>query len=419
MKKEISILQQDTPDQGELQVNVTSTIGIQPITNAIIRIFSGETQVEELTTDISGQTQMIELPTPPFSYSQEPNQPQPFAEYRIQIEAAGYRPVEVTDVDVFPNEIAIQPVQMEPLETSTGEGEENIVVPPNTLWGDFPPKIAEDEIKPMDESGEIVLSRVVIPEYIVVHDGPPSDRAAKDYYVRYRDYIKNVASGEIYSTWPDATLRSNILAIMSFTLNRVYTEWYRNKGYDFTITSSTAYDQAWSFGRTIFSNISRIVDEMFNNYLSRPNVRQPILTQFCDGKNVTCPNWLSQWGSKYLGDQGYSAIEILRYYYGSNMYINSAEEISGIPASWPGTNLSIGSTGSKVRQMQEQLAVISRSYPAIPTIAADGIYGERTREAVEAFQRVFDLPVTGVVDFATWYKISQIYVGVSRIAELV
>lgn len=194
---------------------------------------------------------------------------------------------------------------------------------------------------------------------------------------------------------------------------------YRNKGYDFTITSSTAYDQAWSFGRTIFSNISRIVDEMFNNYLSRPNVRQPILTQFCDGKNVTCPNWMSQWGSKYLGDQGYSAIEILRYYYGSNMYINSAEEISGIPASWPGTNLSIGSTGSKVRQMQEQLAVISRSYPAIPTIAADGIYGERTREAVEAFQRVFDLPVTGVVDFATWYKISQIYVGVSRIAELV
>ena len=228
MKKEISILQQDTPDQGELQVNVTSTIGIQPITNAIIRIFSGETQVEELTTDISGQTQMIELPTPPFSYSQEPNQPQPFAEYRIHIEAAGYRPVEVTDVDVFPNEIAIQPVQMEPLETSTGEGEETIVVPPNTLWGDFPPKIAEDEIKPMDESGEIVLSRVVIPEYIVVHDGPPSDRAAKDYYVRYRDYIKNVASGEIYSTWPDATLRSNILAIMSFTLIRVYTEWYRN-----------------------------------------------------------------------------------------------------------------------------------------------------------------------------------------------
>lgn len=194
---------------------------------------------------------------------------------------------------------------------------------------------------------------------------------------------------------------------------------YRNKSYDFTITSSTAYDQTWSFGRTIYRNISQIVDEMFNNYLSRPNVRQPILTQYCDGKNVSCPNWLSQWGSKYLGDQGYTAIQILRYYYGSNLYINSAEEISGVPASWPGTNLSIGSTGSKVRQMQEQLAVISRSYPAIPRIAADGIYGPRTKEAVETFQRIFSLPVTGVVDFATWYKISQIYVGVTRIAELV
>ncbi len=419
MSREICILQQDTPEQGGLQVNVTSTIGIQPIMGAAVKIFSGQTQVEDLTTDSSGQTPAIQLPAPPFAYSQEPNQPQPFAEYTIQVEAPGYRPVEVSNVAIFPEEMALQPVEMEPLETSSGDGEENIVVPPNALWGDFPPKIAEDEIKPMDESGEIVLSRVAIPEYVIVHDGPPSDRGAKDYYVRYRDYIKNVASGEIYSTWPDAALRANILAIMSFTLNRVYTEWYRNKSYDFTITSSTAYDQTWSFGRTIYRNISQIVDEMFNNYLSRPNVRQPILTQYCDGKNVSCPNWLSQWGSKYLGDQGYTAIQILRYYYGSNLYINSAEEISGVPASWPGTNLSIGSTGSKVRQMQEQLAVISRSYPAIPRIAADGIYGPKTKEAVEAFQRIFSLPVTGVVDFATWYKISQIYVGVTRIAELV
>ncbi|MCC8017591.1 MAG: peptidoglycan-binding protein, partial [Lachnospiraceae bacterium] len=161
-----------------------------------------------------------------------------------------------------------------------------------------------------------------------------------------------------------------------------------------------------------------IVDEMFNNYLSRPNVVQPILTQYCDGKQVSCPGWLSQWGSKYLADQGYRAIEILRYYYGSSLYINTSEEISGIPASWPGQNLTVGSTGTKVRQMQEQLAVISASYPAIPTITADGVYGERTKAAVEAFQRIFDLPVTGIVDFPTWYKISQIYVGVSRIAEL-
>lgn len=409
---------QDTPDRGALRIDVTSTIAIHPVSDAIVRIYNGTSLVEEIRTDSSGQSGELTLEAPPREYSMEPEQPQPFSQYRVQVEADGYRPVEVADVEVFPEELSIQPVVMEPMETSQTEGGENIVVPPNTLWGDYPPKIAENEIQPVNESGEIVLSRVVIPEYVVVHDGAPSDATAKDYYVRYRDYIKNVASGEIYSTWPDATLRANILVIMSFTMNRVYTEFYRNKGYDFTVTSSTAYDQKWSYGRTIFYNISQIVDEMFNNYLSRPNVIQPILTQYCDGQQVSCPNWLSQWGSKYLGDQGYRAIEILRYYYGSDMYINSAEEISGIPASWPGEDLTVGSTGTKVRQMQEQLAVIARSYPAIPAVSADGIYGDRTRQAVEAFQRIFDLPVTGIVDYPTWYKISQIYVGVSRIAEL-
>lgn len=225
MRDQVSILQQDTPDQGGLRIEVTSTIGIQPVTNATIQIYSGGSLLEQFTTDISGETETVELQTPPLEYSMQPDQPQPFAEYTVRIQAEGYRPVEVTDVDVFPGEISIQPVQMQPLETSTGEGEQNIVVPPNTLWGDFPPKIAEDEIKPVSESGEIVLSRVVIPEYVVVHDGPPSDSRATDYYVRYRDYIKNVASSEIYSTWPDAALRANILCIMSFTLNRVYTEW--------------------------------------------------------------------------------------------------------------------------------------------------------------------------------------------------
>ena len=237
--------------------------------------------------------------------------------------------------------------------------------------------------------------------------------------MRYRDYIKNVASSEIYATWPDATIRANVLAIMSFTLNRVYTEWYRGKGYVFTITSSTAYDHKFIYGRNFFQSISQVVDEMFENYLSRPNVRQPILTQYCDGQRVTCPDWMSQWGSKYLGDQGYSAIDILRSYYGNDMYINSAEGISGIPASWPGYDLGVGASGPKVRQLQEQLARISRAYPAIPTITVDGVYGSRTREAVEKFQSVFGLPVTGIVDYPTWYKISDIYVAVSRIAELV
>ena len=194
--------------------------------------------------------------------------------------------------------------------------------------------------------------------------------------------------------------------------------WYRNKGYNFTITSSTAFDHFFVYGRNVYESISRIVDTIFSNYLSRPNVRQPILTQYCDGRRVSCPNWMTQWGSKNLGEQGYTPIEILRYYYGSDIYINSAEQISGIPSSWPGTILSVGSSGAKVRQMQEQLDRISRTYPALPSVTADGIYGESTRRAVEEFQKVFGLPVTGIVDYRTWYRISEIYVAVSRIAEL-
>ena len=237
--------------------------------------------------------------------------------------------------------------------------------------------------------------------------------------IPYKDYIKNVASCEIYSTWPESAIVANILAIMSFTLNRVFTEWYRNKGYDFTITSSTAFDHKWINGKTLYDTISYTVDQIFANYLSRPNVLQPILTQYCDGKRVTCPNWMSQWGSKNLGDSGYSAIEILRYYYGDNMYINTATAISGIPSSWPGSDLTIGFTGEKVRQLQTQLNRIAQNYPLIPTITVDGIYGNNTANAIRVFQGIFGLPQTGVVDYPTWYRISDIYVGVSKIAELV
>jgi peptidoglycan hydrolase-like protein with peptidoglycan-binding domain len=347
----------------------------------------------------------------------EPSETQPYAEYTVQVTAPGYRPVTVSGIEVFSNQLSLQEIRMEE-EDAPSNPIDTIVIPAHTLYGDYPSKIAESEIKPVTETGEIVLSRVVIPEYVVVHDGAPSDSTAQDYYVRYKDYIKNVASSEIYATWPDATIRANVLAIMSFTLNRVYTEWYRNRGYDFTITSSTAYDQKFVYGRNVYQSISNVVDEMFQNYLSRPNVKQPILTQYCDGQRVTCSNWMSQWGSKYLGDQNYSTIEILRYYYGNSMFINTAEEISGIPASWPGFDLTIGSTGDKVRQVQEQLARISKAYPAIPTITPDGIYGPATKAAVEKFQQIFGLPVTGIIDYPTWYRISDIYVAVSRIAEL-
>ncbi len=412
---------QEATDKGELQINVTSTAGGRPIEDASIAIsYTGvpESMLERVGTDSSGQTEVLELDAPPEEWSLDPtNERQPYSEYTLDISAPGFEPVSIAGTEILANVRAIQNVRMRPSDVGREE-EEVFVIPAHTLYGDYPPKIAEDEIKPTNESGEIVLSRVVVPEYIVVHDGSPRDTTATNYYVKYKDYIKNVASSEIYATWPADTIRANVLAIMSFTLNRVYTEWYRNRGYDFTITSSTAFDQKWIPERNVYDTISVIVDELFANYLSRPNVRQPILTQYCDGRRVTCPNWMTQWGAKELGDQGYSAIEILRYFYGDDMYINTAQEISGIPASWPGYTLEQGSSGDKVRQMQEELNVIAGAYPALPKIAADGIYGPATENAVREFQSVFGLPVTGTVDYRTWYKISEIYVGVSRIAEL-
>ena len=413
-------MQTDHPDEGTLQLYVLSSIRNQPVEDASIQIsYTGDPDsvIEEVKTDANGMIPEIQLPAPPLEYSMAPSEYQPYAEYTFRISKEGFDDLDISGAEILPDATAIQRAVLSP-QAAPGAFED-IVIPAHTLYGEYPEKIPEDEIKPMDTSGEIVLSRVVIPEYVVVHDGSPNDSTARDYYVRYRDYIKNVASSEIYATWPDNTIRANVLAIMSFTLNRVYTEWYRNKGYDFTITSSTAFDHKWMYGRNIFESISQIVDELFDNYLSRPGVRQPILTQYCDGERVQCPNWMTQWGSKYLGDQGYSAIEILRNFYGDNMYINSAEEISGIPASWPGNPLDIGSSGPKVRQIQEQLNVIANSYPALPKITADGIYGEATQNAIREFQKVFGLPVTGVVDYSTWYEIQEIYVGVTRIAELV
>ena len=419
---QLRAMQTEAVDRGTLQINVTSSVNAFPVERAEISIsYTGvpESTLEKIQTDSSGQTETIELAAPPEEWSLDIEEDrQPYSEYTLSIKAPGFEPVNIAGTEILANVKAIQNIQMKPADVS-GEEDQVFVIPAHTVYGDYPPKIAEAEIKPVTETGEIVLSRVVVPEYIVVHDGSPRDSTATNYYVKYKDYIKNVASSEIYATWPENTIRANVLAIMSFTLNRVYTEWYRNKGYDFTITSSTAFDHKWIPERNIFDSISVIVDELFADYLSRPNVRQPILTQYCDGRRVSCPNWLTQWGSKALGDQGLTAIEILRYYYGDDMYINTAQEISGIPSSWPGYTLEQGASGEKVLQMQEQLRVISEAYPAIPKVEADGIYGPATAQAVEKFQSVFGLPVTGTVDYSTWYKISEIYVGVSRIAELV
>lgn len=418
--KNLHILQQESIDEGRLQVRVRQKNMGTPVADAKVSVsYSGDPQgkIEETDTNESGSIEAVEIATPPLEYSMSPSESQPYSEVTVTVSANGYRNITVSGVEVMPDRLSIQDIELEVLD-APGNDVDNIVIPAHTLYGDYPAKIPEPEIMPVAETGEIVLNRVVIPEYVIVHDGAPSDSTAANYYVRYKDYIKNVASSEIYATWPDATIRANVLAIMSFTLNRIYTEFYRGKGYNFNITSSTAYDHKFIYGRNIYDNISLIVNEMFENYLSRPNVKQPILTQYCDGQKVSCPSWMIQWGSKSLGDQGYSAIEILRYFYGSNMYINTAEAVSGIPASWPGYNIGIGSSGQNVYQIQKQLARIAKAYPAIPSIVPDGIYGPKTKAAVEKFQAVFGLPVSGVVDYNTWYEISNIYVAVTRIAEL-
>lgn len=416
--KKIVPYQTENPSTGTLRINVFSTLGPIPVPNAVVVISYNEEPnnvIDTLTTDASGQTAPITLPAPPLEYSMVPNEPRPYSEYEVTVSAEGYETVVVNGTEILPTQNAILPVYMPPLEFPN-ERKQDVNIPDHTLYGEYPPKIPEDEIKPLPDTGEIVLSRVVIPEYIIVHDGVPSDSSAQNYYVTYKDYIKNVACCEIYSTWPESCIYANILAIMSFTLNRVYTEWYRNQGYNFTITSSTAYDQKWIYGRNIYSNIDYLVDTIFNNYLSRPGVRQPLLTSYCDGNRTTCDG-LSQWGSKFLGDDGYTAIEILRYFYGDDIYINSATTVSGIPSSFPGYNLTVGSSGEKVRQIQEQLIRIAQNYPLIPVISADGIFGPATENAVRVFQGIFNIPQTGIIDFPTWYEISEIYVGVSRIAE--
>ena len=255
-----------------------------------------------------------------------------------------------------------------------------------------------------------------IPEYITVHLGSPSSNAA-NVTVSFSDYVKNVASSEIYPTWDESALRANILAIVSYALNRVYTEFYRSRGYDFEITNNTAFDQAFVSGRSYFENISRLVDELFNDYLRRPGFVEPLAAKFCNGTTVTCQG-LSQWGSQNLARQGYSYDQILRSYYG-NVEIVPNAPIRGITASYPGSPLRVGSTGPSVVVLQVSLNRISQNYPAIPKIPdADGIFGSQTEAAVRAYQQIFGLSPDGVVGPATWYSIVKRYTAVTRLSEL-
>lgn len=256
-----------------------------------------------------------------------------------------------------------------------------------------------------------------IPEQITVHLGAPNSYAA-NVTVPFIDYVKNVASSEVYPTWEDSALTANILAIVSFALNRVYTEFYRSRGYNFDITSSTAIDQKFINGRNYFGSISRLVDNLFNDYLRRPNFVEPLAAKFCNGTTVTCAG-LSQWGSQSLAQQGLSSTQILRRYYGNNIEIVNNAPVRGFTPSYPGSPLRRGSRGPSVVQMQVMLNRIAQNYPAIPRVyPVDGVFGTQTENSVRAFQRIFDLNPDGIVGRATWYQMVQLYVGVNRLAEL-
>ena len=257
----------------------------------------------------------------------------------------------------------------------------------------------------------------VIPQNITVHLGAP-DAAAQNVTVNFTDYIKNVASSEIYPTWPEEAIRANVLAIISYALNRIYTEWYPSRGYNFDITNSTAVDQAFVPNREIYENISRIVDDTFNDYVVKGGSVEPFFTQFCNGTTSTCPG-LSQWGTVSLAESGRTPFQILQYYYGNDIGIVENAPVAQIEESYSGEPLRVGDAGNSVKIIQTQLNRISRNYPAIPKIAEEnGVYGLDTEEAVRKFQQIFGLAQSGEVDKSTWYKIKQYYVGVKNLSDL-
>lgn len=396
---------------GYLQVNTFFQGVGSPAQGATVRVFNSDTKsiVSESQTDAQGQVKNIALITPPIEYSLQYGLPRPFNQYDVQVIYQDYQSVYISNVQLFLEQTAIQNVLLLPSYNA-------IDIPYPTLWGTYPPKIPESEVKKLPlPTGQIVLPEPVVPSLITVHEGRPEDSSASNYTVGFKDYIKNVASCEIYSTWPREAIKANVFAILSFTLSRVYTEWYRGKGYGFTITNSTAFDQAFSFGRNIFDEISEVVDEIFTTYISRPDLVQPLFTQYCDGKRVKRAGWLSQWGSKELADQGLNALQILKTYYGSDIVLKQAKKVEGIPLSFTNV-LKNGSTGDAVKTIQQQLNTISNNYPLIKKVVVDGVYGASTAEAVRTFQQIFDLPETGEVNFPTWYSISNIFVAISKLA---
>lgn len=398
-----------------------------PINNGSITVTDEGGRVvfyEFLTSADSGVSKTATLEAPPkaLSLDDSPNATIPYSLYNVRIRAEGWYRIEINGVQMFESITSTLPIELIPLPLgiSSPEDAEVIIInlpehflrTPNPKTPESPDTyaIAEEAVPAV-----IIGESVYIPETITVHLGAP-DSNSQNVTVSFTDYIKNVASSEIYPTWPSESLRANIIAQISLSLNRIYTEWYRSMGYDFDITSSTAYDQSFVFGRNIYDEISVIVDDIFNSYLVRPNRVEPLFASYCDGSSTTCAG-LSQWGTVALAESGQSSEDILRFYYG-DVDIAITDDIRTPEESYPGTPLTLGAEGEDVRIVQEQLNRIAINFPQIPLIEVNGIFNSQTESSVRIFQRLFVLSVNGIVDKATWYRISQIYASVKRLAEL-
>lgn len=375
-----------------------------------------QNRIYELTTDENGETRRVSLETMDKRYSQDENfTGTPYITYNVFAQAEGFDSVSVSEIPIFDGESAILPLVLVPISGQRQGGMQTEIMvgaPAVAMEGEREP---EGDL----QSGESpqVLRQVAIPNPITVHLGTPNS-AASNVQVSFPDYVKNVASSEIYPTWPEASLRANIYAMITFALNRVYTEWYRAQGYSFDITNSTSYDQYFVYGRPIYDSISRVVDQIFNEYVRRQGQQAPYFTSFCNGTTTTCRG-MSQWGTVTLANQGYTPIRILRYYYPDDVEIAQTNVITNMLTSYPGTLLRVGSTGLDVQTIQNYLRRIRQNYPAIPAITdPEGTFGDSTRAAVVKFQSIFGLAPDGIVGKSTWYKISSLYTAVTRLAEL-
>lgn len=402
---------------GYLTMQARTAHDALPLRGVQVTVLDDEqNRIYELTTDENGETGKVPLETMDKSYSQDENfTGTPYVTYNVLAQAEGFEPVYVSDIPIFDGESAHLPFVLIPMQGRQRSGEQTEIVvgaPAVTMEGEREPEGFFQD----GESGQ-VLRQVAIPNPITVHLGAPNT-AASNVQVSFPDYVKNVASSEIYPTWPENALRANIYAIITFALNRVFTEWYRAKGYNFDITNSTAYDQAFVYGRPIYDSISRIVDEIFNEYVRRQGQEAPYFTSFCNGTTTTCRG-MSQWGTVTLANQGYAPIQILRYYYSDDVEIAQTNIITNMLTSYPGTPLRVGSTGLDVQTIQTWLKRIRQNYPAIPVITdAVGTFGDSTRAAVVKFQNIFGLTPDGIVGKSTWYKLSSLYTAVTRLAEL-